>query len=134
MQKLLHLLESELISRCNVAQCLAAVQLMLQDRLAVAIIFQALQAHSAPCRLPITGGSSPQTRRAAAAQIAGILRSHPAQLPAVLADVAVLLRHKDWDTRVAAGYCLGLVAEHVMHHSGAPDGDMAIGCNSQRLC
>eukprot|EP00887_Chlorella_sp_A99_P001519 scaffold8.g1519.t1 len=68
----------------------------------------------------VEGGSSPQTRRAAAAQITGILRSHPAQLPAVLAEVAGLLRHKDWEARVAAGHCLGLIAEH-FEHSGAAD-------------
>ncbi|KAI3435532.1 hypothetical protein D9Q98_001597 [Chlorella vulgaris] len=67
----------------------------------------------------IDGGSSLPTRKAAAAQIAGIASAHPAQLPAILAAVSRHLRHKDWDARVAAGHCLGLLAEHFAHHTPA---------------
>lgn len=63
------------------------------------------------------GGSSLDIRKAAAAQIAGIAAAHPAQLPAVLAAVAAHLRHREWDARVAAGHCLGLLAEHFGHHT-----------------
>ena len=31
----------------------------------------------------------------------------------------LLLRSKHWDSRVAAGDCLGLIAEHCVHHSAA---------------
>lgn len=64
-------------------------------------------------------GSSLATRKAAAAQIAAIAGAHPAQLPAVVAAVARHLRHNDWDARVAAGHCLGLLAEHFQHHTPA---------------
>ena len=50
------------------------------------------------------GGSSLATRKAAAAQIAGIATAHPAQLPAVLAAVSRHLRHSEWDARAAAGH------------------------------
>ena len=30
-----------------------------------------------------------------------------------------LLRSKHWDSRVAAGDCLGLIAEHCIHHTAA---------------
>lgn len=63
------------------------------------------------------GGSSLETRRAAAEQIAAIVAAHPAQLPAVIAQVLRHLRHKDWDARVAAGHCLGRIADHVAHHT-----------------
>jgi hypothetical protein len=59
------------------------------------------------------------TRKAAAAQIAGIATAHPAQLPAVLAAVSRHLRHREWDARAAAGHCLGLLAEHFGHHTSA---------------
>ena len=38
-----------------------------------------------------------------------------------LADsqIQALLRHKSWDARVAAGKCLGLIAEHAAHPSPA---------------
>ena len=65
------------------------------------------------------GGSSLATRKAAAAQIAGIATAHPAQLPAVLAAVSRHLRHREWDARAAAGHCLGLLAEHFGHHTSA---------------
>ena len=65
------------------------------------------------------GGSSLATRKAAAAQIAGIATAHPAQLPAVLAAVSRHLRHSEWDARAAAGHCLGLLAEHFGHHTSA---------------
>lgn len=67
----------------------------------------------------IDGGSSLTTRKAAAAQIAGIAAAHPQQLPAVVAAVARHLRHREWDARVAAGHCLGLLAEHFQHHTPA---------------
>ena len=38
----------------------------------------------------------------------------------MLAQVSVHLKHKDWDARVAAARCLGLLAEHFAH-PGAPD-------------
>ena len=31
----------------------------------------------------------------------------------------LLLRSKHWDSRLAAGDCLGLIAEHCVHHSAA---------------
>ena len=65
----------------------------------------------------IDAGSSLDTRKAAAAQIAGIAAAHPAQLPAVLAAVSRHLRHRDWDARLAAGHCLGLLAQHFEHHT-----------------
>lgn len=34
-------------------------------------------------------------------------------------QVRQLLRSKHWDSRVAAGDCLGLIAEHCLHHSAA---------------
>ena len=58
-------------------------------------------------------------RKAAAAQIAGIAAAHPQQLPAVIAAVAAHLRHREWDARVAAGHCLGLLAEHFQHSTAA---------------
>ena len=33
--------------------------------------------------------------------------------------MAAHLRHRDWDARVAAGHCLGLLAEHFSHHTAA---------------
>lgn len=68
-----------------------------------------------PCHA--AGGSSLDTRKAAAAQIAGIAAAHPAQLPAVVVAVAAHLRHPAWDARVAAGHCLGLLAERFAHHT-----------------
>ena len=65
------------------------------------------------------GGSSLAIRKQAAAQIAGIAAAHPSQLPAVAAAVAAHLRHRDWDARVAAGHCLGLLAEHFGHHTAS---------------
>lgn len=65
------------------------------------------------------GGPSPDTRHAAAHQITSIAASHPTQLPAVLAQVSVHLKHKDWDARVAAARCLGLLAEHFVHPTAA---------------
>ncbi|KAL4458077.1 hypothetical protein ABPG75_012942 [Micractinium tetrahymenae] len=76
----------------------------------------------------IDGGSSLATRKAAAAQIAGIAAAHPAQLPAVVAAVARHLRHREWDARVAAGHCLGLLAEHFQHHTPA---DLAAAAAAQ---
>ncbi len=71
-----------------------------------------------PTALP-AAGSTLATRKAAAAQIAAIAGAHPAQLPSVVAAVARHLRHRDWDARVAAGHCLGLLAEHFQHHTPA---------------
>lgn len=78
-------------------------------------------AHSPPPLRPVAsaGGSSLAIRKQAAAQIAGIAAAHPSQLPAVVAAVAAHLRHRDWDARVAAGHCLGLLAEHFSHHTAA---------------
>lgn len=61
------------------------------------------------------GGASLETRKAAASQLAGIAASHPAQLPFIVLQVAVHLKHKEWDARVAAGHCLGLLADHFQH-------------------
>ena len=36
-----------------------------------------------------------------------------------MAQVRQGLRSKQWDTRVAAGECLGLIAEHCEHHTAA---------------
>ncbi len=79
---------------------------------------------STPSPLPLlpgcpAGGSSLAIRKQAAAQIAGIAAAHPSQLPAVVAAVAAHLRHRDWDARVAAGHCLGLLAEHFGHHTAS---------------
>lgn len=68
---------------------------------------------------PHTGGSSLNARQAAAAQVASILSSHPAQLPAIIADVSQLLYLRDWDARVAGAHCLGLIAQHFCHHTPA---------------
>ncbi|KDD73572.1 hypothetical protein H632_c2045p0, partial [Helicosporidium sp. ATCC 50920] len=65
-------------------------------------------------------GASPEVRSAAAQQIAGLLSVHPPQLPAVLHTVSLLLQHRDWDARVAAAQCLGLLARHFAHWT-APD-------------
>jgi hypothetical protein len=65
------------------------------------------------------GGSSLETRKAASRQIASIAASHPTQLPSVLGQVSVHLKHKDWDARIAAAHCLGLLAEHFAHPSVA---------------
>lgn len=80
----------------------------------------------------LAASSSAETRKAAAEQIASIAAAHPGQLPAVVAAVSGHLRHNEWDARVAAGHCLGLLAEHFTHHTaadleaaaaaGAPDG------------
>ena len=32
-----------------------------------------------------------------------------------LLQVHGILQHKDWEARTAAGYCLGLIAEHIQH-------------------
>ena len=42
----------------------------------------------------------------------------PAHLLGLL-QVHGILQHKDWEARTAAGYCLGLIAEHVQHHDVA---------------
>lgn len=42
----------------------------------------------------------------------------PADLLGLL-QVHGILQHKDWEARTAAGYCLGLIAEHVQHHDAA---------------
>ncbi len=93
-------------------------------------------------------GSTPGTRRAAGEQVANIVKAHPGQLPSIIrqanlpfppasprcikpctapnldlclcsAQVRHGLRSKQWDTRVAAGECLGLIAEHCEHHTPA---------------
>jgi TATA-binding protein-associated factor len=64
-------------------------------------------------------GSSLETRKAAGEQIAGIVAAHPAQLPSVIRQVSIFLRHKDWDARTAAGHCLGAIAQRVQHHTPA---------------
>ncbi|KAL3139542.1 btaf1 RNA polymerase II, B-TFIID transcription factor-associated, 170kDa [Trebouxia sp. C0009 RCD-2024] len=63
-----------------------------------------------------TGGSL-DIRRAAAEQVASIAQTHPAQLPSLLRHIRSCLRHTQWDTRVAASTCLGLMAAHFTHHS-----------------
>lgn len=35
----------------------------------------------------------------------------------MLAEIAERLRYKDWEARVAAAHCLGLLAEHFQHHT-----------------
>ena len=37
----------------------------------------------------------------------------------LISQIQALLRHKSWDARVAAGECLGLIAEHAAHPSPA---------------
>ena len=69
--------------------------------------------------LSFTAGSSLDTRRAAADQIAAIVAAHPPQLPSVLAQVTPHLRSKEWDARIAAGHCLGKIAQHVAHPTPA---------------
>jgi hypothetical protein len=66
-------------------------------------------------------------RKAAAGKIAGIAATHPSQLPAVLDQVAVHLGHQDWDARLAAGHCLGLLARHFVHRTPA---DLAAAARS----
>ena len=39
--------------------------------------------------------------------------------PLADSQIQALLRHKSWDARVAAGECLGLIAEHAAHPSPA---------------
>ncbi|KAG7669536.1 hypothetical protein KSW81_007689 [Nannochloris sp. 'desiccata'] len=80
----------------------------------------------------IDGGSSPETRRAAAEQIAAIVAAHPAQLTAVIQQVSRHLRHKEWDARVAAAHCLGKIADHVAHHTPATLA-LAAGINLESL-
>jgi len=67
----------------------------------------------------LAGGSSLETRRAAAEQIAAIVAAHPSQVTAIILQVSRHLRHKDWDARVAAAHCLGKIADHVAHHTPA---------------
>ena len=64
-----------------------------------------------------TDGSTLDTRKAASAQIASILQSHPAQFPSITRQIALHLRSRDWEARIAASYCLGLIAEHFQHHT-----------------
>jgi hypothetical protein len=65
------------------------------------------------------GGASLNVRKAAGVQICRIISSHPAQFPSITFRIAHILHHKEWDARVAAGHCLGLVAEHFVHTSVA---------------
>ncbi|KAG8086577.1 hypothetical protein GUJ93_ZPchr0010g10708 [Zizania palustris] len=55
-------------------------------------------------------GSTQATRFAAARQIGEIAKSHPQELN-------VLLKSKNWDTRVAAAHAIGAIAENVKHTS-----------------
>lgn len=64
--------------------------------------------------------------------MASIAASHPSQLPSVLAQVAVHLKHKEWDARVAAAHCLGLLAEHFVHTS-VPELSQAAGVSAEEL-
>ncbi|KAL0040872.1 hypothetical protein WJX79_008076 [Trebouxia sp. C0005] len=62
-------------------------------------------------------GNSLDIRKAAAEQVASIAQAHPAQLPSLLRHIRRCLRNKQWDTRIAASVCLGLMAAHFTHHS-----------------
>lgn len=88
-------------------------------------------------------GSSVEIRKAAAQQVANVAQTHPAQLPSLIRQVCLVLtlwhsdvvlqksrvkcteqvrkhlRHKQWDTRIAASSCLDFMAAHFEHHSTA---------------
>ncbi|KAG9442446.1 hypothetical protein H6P81_018300 [Aristolochia fimbriata] len=62
-------------------------------------------------------GSTQTTRFAAARQIGEIAKSHPQDLISLLKKVALYLRSKNWDTRVAAAHAIGSIADNVKHAS-----------------
>eukprot|EP00890_Picochlorum_soloecismus_P001543 jgi/Picsp_1/238/NSC_00237-R1_snf2 super family len=61
-------------------------------------------------------GKTPEIRRAAAEQVAGIIVNRPRQLHVIVSKVSNNLYSKNWDTRVSSSHCLGLIAEHCVHH------------------
>ena len=62
-------------------------------------------------------GKSEEIRRAAAEQLAGVATNQPSQVFALIARVTEPLLGKQWDGRVAASYCLELIAKHCQHHT-----------------
>ncbi|GAX73980.1 hypothetical protein CEUSTIGMA_g1430.t1 [Chlamydomonas eustigma] len=65
----------------------------------------------------LENGSSEATRKAASRQIVDVARSHPEQLLSIIRKVTSCLYHKTWETRVAAGETIGLLASAFPHHS-----------------
>lgn len=85
------------------------------DRLASLELTRAYS--TAPLNPRPADGKSDEIRRAAAEQLAGVATNQPSQVFALIARVTEALLGKQWEGRVAASYCLELIAKHCQHHT-----------------
>lgn len=65
----------------------------------------------------IAEGKSGAIREAAAEQIAGVVKNQPTQFHVIVEKVSNMLYSSNWETRVAASNCLGIIARHCEHHT-----------------
>eukprot|EP00889_Picochlorum_renovo_P000495 jgi/Picre1/27525/NNA_000492.t1 len=79
----------------------------------------------------IREGKTEEIRRAAAEQVAGIVKSQPTQVFSLVAKLAHALVGPQWEGRIAASYCFELIAKHCQHHSVVSLREAACGAGSE---